>query len=332
MRAAWSSNAPSAESRGSTPSTSREPRARLHDVQLCGGLQRPLEVEGARAERVGQREENAMDFFGLLLLERDDVVVDFDGAERLEKQARAACRCAVHDPGNRAAMLRLDDQHVAAVAFGDDLILEVLRRLLAAQEDSSVPRSRVRCFRWRSRIELQLGTRVIGHSPDGSIFSRTGAVSRLNDATAPVIVLEQGKRSRGAADSRRAHPRPNPESLRAQAAAAVRAAALPPRARPAHWQVARRPERKERVETEIADGFARGRPATRDLPGSIARRQASQSLGAHRREGKALDGLDDAIEFECPQNARLHGLMVNPLFYRGSVGRIGISRNYWNGV
>ncbi len=36
-------------------------------------------------------------------------------------------------PGNRRPMLGADDEHVAAVAIGDDLLLEVLRRFLAAQ-------------------------------------------------------------------------------------------------------------------------------------------------------------------------------------------------------
>src|SRR5262249_60139035 len=75
--------------------------------------------------------QNPPDLFGLLLLERDDVVVDFDGAERLEEQAGAARRGAVDDAGNAAAVLGLHHQHVAAVALGDDLLLQVLRRVLA---------------------------------------------------------------------------------------------------------------------------------------------------------------------------------------------------------
>ena len=79
-----------------------------------------------------------------LLLERDDVVVDFDGAERLEKEAGAAARAAVHDAGDRRPVLGADDQHVAAVAIGDDLLLQVLRGVLAAQvrlERAAQPRA-----------------------------------------------------------------------------------------------------------------------------------------------------------------------------------------------
>ena len=110
-----------------------KPRARLHDVELAGGFDGPLHVGAAAAERIGQRKQDAQDLFVLLFLERDDVVVDFDRAERLEKQAGAARRRAVDDAGNRAAMLGFDDEHIAAVPLGDDLILQMLRRVLAAQ-------------------------------------------------------------------------------------------------------------------------------------------------------------------------------------------------------
>jgi hypothetical protein len=40
-------------------------------------------------ERVGQPQKDAADFLALLLFERDDVVIDFDGAQRLEKETGA---------------------------------------------------------------------------------------------------------------------------------------------------------------------------------------------------------------------------------------------------
>ena len=61
-----------------------------------------MQVRRPAPERVRQREQDAADFLVLLLLERDDVVVDLDRAERLEEQARAARGAAVHDAGNRA--------------------------------------------------------------------------------------------------------------------------------------------------------------------------------------------------------------------------------------
>jgi hypothetical protein len=94
----------------------------------------------------------------LLLFERHDVVADLDGAERLEEQACAARGRAVDDARYRAAMLRLDDEDIAAVPLGDDLILQVLGCVLAAQiRLEQKLRSRVRCLRSRSRITLSSG-------------------------------------------------------------------------------------------------------------------------------------------------------------------------------
>ena len=84
----------------------REPRLRLDDVELGGALEGALEVEGPAAERVGQREQDPADFRGFLLLERDDVVVDLDRAERLEIEAGPARGTAVDDAGDRRAVLR----------------------------------------------------------------------------------------------------------------------------------------------------------------------------------------------------------------------------------
>ena len=101
-RAPRSSKAPSVDITGSMPPTDmREARPRLDDIELGGDVDRPAQVVRASAERVGQREQDAADFLGLLLLERDDVVVDLDGVERLEIQAGAAGGGAVDDAGNR---------------------------------------------------------------------------------------------------------------------------------------------------------------------------------------------------------------------------------------
>ena len=39
----------------------------------------------------------------------------------------------MHDAGDAAAMLGLHHEHIAAVALGDHLVLQVLRRVLSAQ-------------------------------------------------------------------------------------------------------------------------------------------------------------------------------------------------------
>ena len=116
-----------------------------------------------RAEAVGQLPEDTKDLFALLLLERDDLVVDLDRAERLEIEAGAAAGAAVDDSRNRGAMLCLDDEDVAAVAIADDLVLQVFRRLFSAQvrlERGSQPRPLFAKLRAQPR---ELGARVVVH-------------------------------------------------------------------------------------------------------------------------------------------------------------------------
>ena len=111
----------------------REARASLEHVQFGGRVDGVRHLRRAGAEAIREGEQNPANLLGLLLLERDDVVVDFDGAERLEVQARAAGRRPVHDAGDPVAVLGLHDDHVATVAFGDDLFLQVLGGVLPAQ-------------------------------------------------------------------------------------------------------------------------------------------------------------------------------------------------------
>ena len=112
----------------------RETGARLNHIELGGCIEGSLNVVRPLTEGIGQRKENAMYFFGLLLLEGDDVVVDLDSLQRLEKHTGARCRHAVDDARDGRAVFGSDDQHVAAVAVGDDLLLQVLGRVTAAQK------------------------------------------------------------------------------------------------------------------------------------------------------------------------------------------------------
>jgi hypothetical protein len=105
-------------------STSSSVATVSHDPQVARTL----------AEPIGERQQNPEDLLALALLELDDVVVDLDGGGRLEEQAGAAGRTAVDDAGHVAAVLGAHQQHEAAVPLGDDLVLQVLRRLLAARE------------------------------------------------------------------------------------------------------------------------------------------------------------------------------------------------------
>ena len=52
--------------------------------------------------------------------------------------------------------------------------------------------------------------------------------------------------------------------------------------------------------------FAGGREQLRDLLRLGRRLQLPEAFCAHRRQGEALDRLDDPIEFEGPKGAGLH--------------------------
>ena len=177
-----------------------KPGACLDDVEPARRLDGPLQVGVAAAERIGQRKQDAKDLFMLLFFERDDVVVDFDRAERLEKEAGAARRRAVDDTWNRAAMLGFDDEYIPAVPLGDDLILQMLRRVLAAQvrlEGAPQPRP---LLAQPLADGLQLGARVID-----DVAGRVDLVSRGGDLAferggVAADGLEARKRSCRAAD------------------------------------------------------------------------------------------------------------------------------------
>ena len=53
--------------------------------------------------------------------------------EGLEIQTRAGAGTAVHDARDRGPVLGADDEHIASIPIGDDLLLQVLRRVLAAK-------------------------------------------------------------------------------------------------------------------------------------------------------------------------------------------------------
>ena len=156
----------------------RETRAPLQDIEVGRRLDGAVHVRPARAERVGERQQNAPHLFRLLLLQRDNVVVDLDGAERLQEQAGSAGRRAVDDPRNRAALLGLDDEHIAAVALGHHLILQVLRRLLAAQVRLERAAQAGALLPQPVPKPFQRGARIVHH-----VAGRVDLVARLSGFT-----------------------------------------------------------------------------------------------------------------------------------------------------
>ena len=302
---------------GSTPSTSSENRARACSTSSSVAASTVRCRSSARAaERIGQRQQDAADLLGLLLLERDDVVVDLDGAQRLEEQARAARRAAVDDAGNRAAVLGADDEHVAAVAVGDDLLLQVLRRVLAAQvrlERAAQPRP---LLAQPIADAPQLRARVVDDLAGGiDLAADVGDLALERRGRCRRWRAGAGKRCARAADrgARRRRPRRGsrraPRSCSGSSARPSTASDVERsrRVRPA-------PAGATRVLGEEPHGFRRRSERGRDAPRVGQRLQRGQPRRARRRLREAADGLDDAIEFEGPQGA---GCMV----MRGSVDR-----------
>ncbi len=265
---------------------------------------------GASAERVGQRQQNPADLLGFLLLERDDVVVDLDRAERLEKQARAAARAAVDDARNRGAVLGADDQHVAAVAVGDDLLLQVLRGVLAAQVRFERPAQPRPLLAQPIADASQLRARVVHH-----LAARVDLAADVGD-----LALEGGRPVRDRAEdrtcaARAAHRRCRPTSTDARnAASASRCSASS--ARPStrerledRVEIVRRVQ-GQLVVAEEADRLGRRRQRVGHRARLGQRMQPREPGGTRRGQREAADRLDNAIEFEGPQGACMHRALI----------------------
>ena len=122
------------ERRRGAVETRREPGLRTELVELGCHVEQHFEIVRAMAKRVGEREEDALYFFRLALGEVNGVVVGGHCRERFQVQAGAARGTAVHQAGNRVTELAADDDDVPPVTVGDDLVLQVLRGVAAADE------------------------------------------------------------------------------------------------------------------------------------------------------------------------------------------------------
>ena len=139
----------------------RERRARLHDVEIRRDREGPAQVGRAPPEGRRQPQQHAADLVLLVLLQGDDLVVDVDGAERLEEQAGAARRAPVHDARDGRAMLRSDDQHEPPVAIGDHPVLQVLGGLPVPQERFEIPAQPVALLVEAAANRLQLRAGIV---------------------------------------------------------------------------------------------------------------------------------------------------------------------------
>ena len=283
-----------------------KPRSRLQHVEFGGGLHRAVEVFRPPAKRVGQREQDSQDLFVLLLLEGDDVVVDLDRAERLEKQARTARRRTVHDARDGPAVLGFDDEHVAAVALGDHLVLQVLGRVpsaeerleRAAQPSALLAQTLTDRRQLRARVVDDLAGRIDrGAGLGGFVLERRRGVADGREAR---------KRARRAADGRAGLVnRVEKRRQREQAQRFERAPLDRERSQYVRQRVARA-QREPGACRQVARRLARVRQPLGDFLPVGRRRELRQTLCAHRRHGKRLDGFDDPVELEGPKGAWLH--------------------------
>jgi hypothetical protein len=208
------------------------------------------------------------------------------------------------DAGDRAAMLGFDDDHIPAVALGDDLVLQILRGFLAPQVRLE------RAAQARSLLPqpladgLQVGAGVIDDLAGRiDFFAHVGRLA-FERRHAPARQIEQGKRS-GCAANRQARlvdgveevgEREQPQRLEGASLHGERGENL--------GQVARRAQREQRVLRQIPGRLARRRQKLRDTVRLGRGRKPPEALLAQGRQREAADGLDDAFEFEGPQGCQ----------------------------
>ena len=128
-------------------------------------------------------------------------------------------------PGIAVAVFRAHHQHVAAVAIGHDLLLQILRRVLAAQvrfERSAQPRP---LLAQPIANAPQLRARIVHHlaGRDRSCGGRRRSRARTTPAPSAIAPQDRKRRAR-APDAARTVARPMRESRRARAAAAASSA------------------------------------------------------------------------------------------------------------
>ncbi len=177
-------------------------------IQLPEHVRRALEVARVLAHARGQVLEDANDLPPLFVLQGDDVVVQLDRGQRLHEEARPRTRAAVDDARDLAAVLGLEEKHVAVVAGGDELVLQEAVRLLAAQE-------RLHHARELGPEESegppglrQLGRSIVRHLPRGKDRPPDGRPHR-----GQVLDLRGQAREAGHAPLHAHHARDLPSSL-----------------------------------------------------------------------------------------------------------------------
>ncbi len=219
-------------------------------------------------------------------------------------------------PGIDDPMLGLDDEHVAAVAIADDLILQISRRVLAAQirfERRAQPRSLLAQLRAQAR---QLGAGVVVH-----FARRVDLAAHVGDLVLErsAVFGERLQRGEGAADAadRGARERERIEKLReCQQPQRVERAPLDRKRRQHRVEIRGRIQRERGVGVEILDAFGRRGEQLRGAMRIGLRLELGQARRAERRQRKAAHDVDDLIPLEGPQGAWLHVLRETVSIFR----------------
>ena len=215
-------------------------------------------------------------------------------------------------PGIDGAMLGADDEHVAAVAIGDDLLLQVLRRVLAAQvglERAAQPRALLAqpiadAPQLRARIVHDLAGGIDLAADVGDLrLERRGRRRRCAREERERAARRGGSPAHVASTEAR-----NVGERRAAAAARARGPRPPARSAIASSSAgARRP-----IVAAARQETRRSPPSSSSAAATAARRRRAAAsrasrAGAGRRLREAADRFDDPIEFEGPEGAGVHG-------------------------
>ncbi|OFW32198.1 MAG: hypothetical protein A3G76_09275 [Acidobacteria bacterium RIFCSPLOWO2_12_FULL_65_11] len=229
----------------------------------------------------------------------------------------------MHDAGNGATMLGPDEQDVPAVALGDDLVLEVLRRLLAAQVRLERAAQSRALLAQSLANELQLRAGMIDDFAGG--VDLVPCLRRLapEGGRGPARRVEPRKRSGRPANRRSGVVDRVKEGGEREQLVRVERRALDGERAQNLRQFGRCAEREPRVLRQEPRCLGGVREQVGDLLRIDRGPKPRQTLGAHGRHGKTLDGLDDLIEFEGPEDAWLHH--VNQVSEDGRAGEAGTS-------
>ncbi|HYC22031.1 MAG TPA: hypothetical protein VEI94_04980 [Candidatus Bathyarchaeia archaeon] len=212
----------------------------------------------------------------------------------------------MHDARNRGSLLGLHHEHVAAGALGDDLLLQMLRRVLAAQIRFEGRPQAAALLPKAIADDPELGARVVDHFA-GRIDLRGDVCDFGLERRGAIRRGEQPRERRAAAPDggarivdRREEPREREQPSRLERARLHR------QRRNRLGQIFRRPERKPLTGGQEADRFARlGQTFLHHL--RVGRRlQPGELPGAERSDSERLHGVDNPLEFECPKGAWLH--------------------------